>query len=671
LLSSFLVVFTTILLAMLSLLIWPFRTLWRVLTRRTPPKPWAKRLIVLGFDGQDAKVTERFIAEGKLPNFKKLQDMGCYSRLRTTYPSITPAAWSTFSTGTPPAKHGIFDFLDRDPRSYMPMLSSVRMGRVERFLKIGKLRIPLHKPELRLMRKSKAFWSILGERNVWSTILRMPITFPPESFHGAQLSAACTPDLLGTQGTFLLFTTRPAKGRFKEGGLRVELSGNGNGRYESAIQGPENMFKEGSPPLEIPLTIERDRESQKTRIDAGGTRVELPTGQLSPWLALTFKAAPGVKVSGLCRMLVTEADEHFSLYVSPLSLDPEKPAMPISHPSYYATYLAKMIGPYSTLGLAEDTWALNEGVIDDDTFLKLTYDVDREREQMFFKAFDRLRTGSLACVFDATDRVQHMFWRYTESGHPAAKNGNGKHADAIEQIYKRNDELVGRVLDRLKPGDVFMAVSDHGMTSFQRGCNINAWLYKNGYLALKEGTDGSTEWLRDVDWSRTKAYVVGLTGIFLNIKGREAEGVVEPGEEARALKAELVEKLSGMVDEDRGDRAINDLFETAKLYSGPYLGRAPDLLVGYNTGYRHSWDCASGVVSGPVFEDNVKAWSADHCVDPRLVPGVLFCNYAVDNEDPSLLDMAPTALKLFGLEPASHMEGQPLFHEDPLTRKSN
>jgi predicted AlkP superfamily phosphohydrolase/phosphomutase len=626
-------------------------------------------LIVLGFDGQDAGLTERFMAAGKLPNFTKLGEMGCYRRLRTTFPSITPAAWSTFSTGTPPAKHGIFDFLDRDPRSYLPVLSSVRIGRVERFLKLGSLRIPLHKPELRLMRKSKAFWSVLSDRNVWSTILRMPITFPPEKFHGAQLSAACTPDLRGTQGTFLLYTTRPAEGRFKEGGLRVELPRNGNGRFETVIQGPENMFRDGNPPLEIPLTIELDRKTGTTRIDVDGARVELPQGQLSPWMALSFRAAPGVKVSGLCRMLVTEAGEHFSLYVSPISLDPEKPAMPISHPSYYSTYLAKMIGPYSTLGLAEDTWALNEKVIDDDTFLQMTYDIDREREQMFFKALARLESGSLACVFDATDRVQHMFWRYTEPGHPAARNGgNGHHADAVERIYRRNDELVGRALEQVKPGDVLMVVSDHGMTSFRRGCNLNRWLYENGYLALKEGVDGSSEWLRDVDWSRTKAYVVGLTGVFLNIKGREAYGVVEPGEEAQALKAELMAKLGGLVDEEKGDRAINELFDTSKLYDGPYLDRAPDLLVGYNTGYRHSWDCASGVVSGPVFEDNVKAWSADHCVDPRLVPGILLSNYAIDEQDPSLLDMAPTVLKLFGLEPAPYMEGKTLFRENPVSR---
>jgi predicted AlkP superfamily phosphohydrolase/phosphomutase len=516
------------------------------------------------------------------------------------------------------------------------------------------------------LRKSKPFWTILGEHEIWSTILRVPITFPPDHFYGAQLSAMCTPDLLGTQGTFLLYTTRPATGRFKEGGIRIPLKRNGN-HIHTTIRGPENMFVDGNPPLEIPLTIDLNVSAGRTHISLNGDSMELEPGRLSDWIPLSFRAAPGIKISGICRMMVTEMDEHFSLYVTPLNLDPEKPAMPISHPSYYATYLAKKIGPYSTLGLAEDTWALNEGVIDDTTFLKQTYDINREREEMFLAASDRLRRGTIACVFDATDRIQHMFWRYLEQGHPAARGReNAEHRDAIKELYRHNDAFVGRIIKRLKHGDVLMVISDHGCTSFRRGCNINSWLLANGYLNLKEGADGRSEWLRDVDWTRTRAYALGLTGIFLNLKGREGSGIVEPGKEAQSLIAEIISRLSGLVDEETGAVGIKEVFETGRLYQGPYLGSAPDFLVGYNSGYRTSWDCATGVVAGPIFEDNEKAWSGDHCVDPRLVPGVFFCNYSIDQVDPALIDIAPTALRLFGVEPAPHMEGKPLFNTSPL-----
>ena len=223
LLSSFFVFVTTILVALLSLVIWPFRMVLRVIRRRRRARPLIKRLIVVGLDGQDPQVTDRYMREGKLPNFRKLADQGSYTRLRTTFPSVSPVAWSSFSTGTNPARHNIFDFLDRDRRTYLPLLSSTHISEPDRFLRLGRFRIPLGRPRIRLLRKSKAFWSVLGEHGIWSTILRVPITFPPDRFYGAQLSAMSVPDLRGTQGTFTLFTTRPSGAHIKEGGLRVPV----------------------------------------------------------------------------------------------------------------------------------------------------------------------------------------------------------------------------------------------------------------------------------------------------------------------------------------------------------------------------------------------------------------------------------------------------------------
>jgi predicted AlkP superfamily phosphohydrolase/phosphomutase len=688
LLSSFFVLFTTILVVFLSFLLWPIRIALRILRGGRRPKASIGRLIVIGFDGQEPSLTDRWLREGKLPNLRRLADLGCYHRLRTTFPAISPVAWSSFSTGTNPAKHNIFDFLDRDRRTYLPILSSTHIGGVRRVLKLGRYRVPLGRPELRLLRRSKPFWAILGEHRIWSTILRVPITFPPDRFYGAELSAMCVPDLLGTQGTFTLYTTRPAADRFKEGGTRVPLQFDGD-TARSVVTGPENAFLAGNPALELPLAIALDRGARRAQVNIDGTRVALQPGVLSDWIPVTFRAMPGVKIAGICRALVTEMGEHFSLYLTPVNIDPERPAMPISHPSYYATYLAKKIGPYATLGLAEDTWALNEGVTDEAAFLRQTLDIDTERQQMFFAALDRLRRGALVCVFDATDRIQHMFWRQLEDRHPRhgspagpaeggdgpAEGGDGPAeggdrppkgghyvpGEAIEQLYRRNDALLGTVLERLGEGDVLMVLSDHGFNAFRRGVNLNAWLLAEGYLRLKPGADGSSEWLRDVDWSATRAYSLGLVGIFLNLTGREASGIVEPGVRAEALKAEIIAKLSGLRDHGSNEIGIVEVFDTARLYAGPYLGNAPDLLVGYNAGYRISWDGATGMVSGPVFEDNRKAWSGDHCIDPRLVPGVFFCNRPIATSDPALVDIAPTALRLFGIDPPAYMDGKPLF----------
>jgi predicted AlkP superfamily phosphohydrolase/phosphomutase len=205
-----------------------------------------------------------------------------------------------------------------------------------------------------------------------------------------------------------------------------------------------------------------------------------------------------------------------------------------------------------------------------------------------------------------------------------------------------------------------MVISDHGFSSFRRGINLNAWLLSEGYLTLNHDATGAAEWLREVDWSRTRAYCLGLTGLFLNIRGREQLGIVAPGAEAGTLKREIRSKLRNLIDQETGEIGIREAFDTATLYAGPYLENGPDLLIGYNAGYRVSWDCASGVVAGPVFTDNTKPWSGDHCIDPRLVPGVLFCNRAIEADDPALIDIAPTALQLFGIQPPPWMDGRPL-----------
>jgi predicted AlkP superfamily phosphohydrolase/phosphomutase len=410
------------------------------------------------------------------------------------------------------------------------------------------------------------------------------------------------------------------------------------------------------------MILELDRQAGSAMVTIDGTATELVPGTLSDWVRLRFPAVAGVKVDGICRMMLTEMDEHVSLYLSPINIEPEHPAMPISHPSYYSAYLGKKIGAYATLGLAEDTWALNEKVTDDHTFMTQTLDIDDEREQMFHAALDRLRRGALVTVFDAADRINHMFWRYTEDDHPAARGiHEPEHANAIEELYRRNDEIVGRALDRLETDDVLMVLSDHGCTSFRRGINLNAWLLEHGYLALEEGSADADEWLQSVDWSRTRAYAVGLVGIFINLEGREEHGIVKRGEEYERLKEELISSLAGLIDPATGDVAINEAFDTDTLYRGPYKGNAPDLLVGYNHGYRISWDGASGVVGGPVFEDNDKAWSGDHIVDPRIVPGILLSNHDVNREDPHIVDLAATALTLFGVQPPPYMEGRPLF----------
>jgi predicted AlkP superfamily phosphohydrolase/phosphomutase len=221
------------------------------------------------------------------------------------------------------------------------------------------------------------------------------------------------------------------------------------------------------------------------------------------------------------------------------------------------------------------------------------------------------------------------------------------------------DELIGRVMKQIDEQTLLMIVSDHGFKSFARCVNLNAWLRQNGYLALKPGKTESGDWFDDVDWSRTRAYTMGLNGLYMNLKGREREGVVEPGAEAESLKKELRCKLDGLVDPASGRVGITGVFDCDAVYAGPYVDNAPDLIVGYGDGFRASWDSVMGKVTNQIFEDNLKAWSGDHCIDPRLVPGVLFSNYKISDEKPAIVDVAPTVLKLFGLALPGHLDGKP------------
>lgn len=666
-LSSFLVLFLTFLLAVFSFLTWPFRFLLRVIKgQKAYKKSLVSRVIIIGLDGMEPSLAEKFMSEGKLPHLSKIKNMGAYAKLQTTTPAISPVAWSSFMTGSNPSKHNIFDFLSRDPKTYLPDLSSARIGKPKKVLSIGKYDFPLSKPEIKGLRRSVPFWKILGKNGIFSTVLRVPITFPPEKFSGHLLSGMCAPDLKGSQGTFSFYTSDEEKLKKKEGGMNIPVC-IVDGKITTYISGPENNLLKKEEELRLPLIITIDQDKKGAELEVSGQKFKLNKGTFSDWIKLTFRPGLGMKVRAICRFYISQIQPHFEMYLTPLNIDPEKPALPISHPFIYSVYLAKLRGSYITLGEANDTWALNEGVLSEEAFLELTYSNHKEWEDMFFNAINKTRKGLVTCVFETTDSIQHMFWRYLDKDHPALKTDQARmSSEVIEELYLKMDVLVGKVLDRLGKKTDLIIMSDHGFKSFRRGVNLNSWLYMNGYLSLKEGKRESEEWFKDVDWEKTRVYALGLGGIYINQKGREAQGIVGPGEETRALKKELLDRLTSLKDVEKDSVAINRLFDRDQLPPGPYKENCPDLVVGYSEGYRVSWDSVTGKVNEIIFEDNIKAWSGDHCIDPGVVPGVFFCTRKVNTKHPSIIDIAPTVLTLFGVDIPSHMDGRALIDTQDL-----
>ena len=657
-----LVMFTAIIAGILALLTWPFRYVIRSIRyRRALGRSLIKRFVVLGLDGLDPVMCNKFLSENKLPNFAKLAQQGCFKELGTSLPPLSPVAWSCFQTGVNPGKHNIFDFLTRSKQTYLPELSSVdiRPGRRK------------GKADIRLLRKGKPFWHVLGENGIFSNILRVPITFPPEKFRGVLLSAMCVPDLRGSQGTFSYYSSRSEGDGEYTGGQRFKVEYT-NGVAAGELLGPPNPIKPGD--MTCPFTVSTNgKKGPSLRVN--GKTYPLKPGHHSEWIKVEFKAGRRTKVRGICQFLLLKTEPDFELYVTPINIDPEKPAMPIAYPNVYSTYLAKRQGTFATLGLAEDTWGLTAGILSDKQFLEQVDQADVERKKMFFDALNKVKRGLVVVVFDGTDRIQHMFWRYTDEKHPGF-DGNTKdpQRDAIEELYVRMDKMLGEVMKKCDdPDTVLCVISDHGHKTFRYGIDLNRWLLDNGYLVLKPGKEDDykdAKYLSAVDFSKTRAYASGLAGMYLNIKGRESQGIVEPGAEADALREEIGAKLAQLVDVATGKSAIKQVYNSLKAYTGPYKNEAPDLIVGYNEGYRVCWEAAIGQLTDKVFHPNEKPWSADHCIDQSLVPGVLFCNRPVGEENPRLMDIGATALEMFGVDIPKYMDGRSIRIADSQSEEA-
>jgi len=655
--TSFFLLLSTLLLVIAALLTWPVRLIYRLFTReKLSHTPRCKRVIIVGLDGLDPQVTRELMDAGELPNFKRIAEAGSFGELATTCPAISPVAWSTFATGVDPSKHGIFDFLAPDRQRYGLKLSSTDIRPPRRNLRIGPYVIPLSRPSIRGMRRAVPFWTTLAKHGVRSHIIRVPITYPPDEFDGAMLSAMCAPDLLGTQGSFTFFTSE-ARDQERIGGrvVGVEVS---DGAVKTALPGPPHPLREDHRQLDLPMQLKLKPDGSGATMKIPGKTVELQTGRYSDWIELRFDGGPAMGVYGIARFRLASTSP-FRLYVTPINIDPAKPAQPVSHPFYFSVFLSKLMGRYATLGLAEDTWALNEKVLDEKGFLEQVSLYQGERERMLFELLDRTKKGVLAVVFDATDRIQHMFM--ADHGKPDAPNG-----DAVREVYYEMDRMLGRLLERVDLRDersIIMVMSDHGFAPFERGINLNTWLQQEGYLHLEEGRDAMGEYLEGVDWSRTRAYALGLSGLYLNVQGRESRGVVSEAE-APALRAEIKQKLEALVDEERdGAQAIPRVFDPHRMYRGPFMDDAPDLLVGYARGYRASWDTARGMGGEQVIEDNTRHWTGDHCMDPSLVPGVIFSSRRLQSQGARMIDVAPTVLDLLGVAKPPNMTGHSLYQE--------
>lgn len=612
-----------------------------------------RRVIVLGFDGMDYSLARELMSENRMPNFVRLAREGQFTPLETSIPPQSPVAWSDFVTGMDAGGHGIFDFIHRDPATMLPYLSTSRVLGPGKTLRIGPWQFPLIGGSVELLRRGVPFWEVLARNGVETTIIRVPANFPPSGAASRELSGMGTPDLLGTYGTFSFYTSRASAFEDKDvSGGRIYPVRVVDHAIRTQLHGPDNPFLVSPRELEIPLDVYLDPVDPVAKFVVANEEFVLATGEWSDWIPVRFDLFPPRKLHAMARFYLRQIDPVFELYVSPLNMDPEFPEMPISTPRGYAGELSRAAGRFYTQGMPEDTKALHDGVLSRQEFLVQARIAGDEVLKQYHVILDRFEAGLLFYYFGNLDQVSHMMWRPMDPDHPAYDpETDAEFSDVVKGIYEALDGVVGYTLDKMGSDVTLIVMSDHGFTSWRRAFSLNAWLRENGYLALSApDLEAETGVFANVDWSRTRAYGLGLNGLYINLWGREQGGIVQPAERL-PLMNEIAGRLLGAVDPWSGRPAITRVYQREDTYSdGGARDIGPDLVIGYARGTRCSNQSALGGVGGEIFMDNVDEWSGDHCMQHDIVPGLLLTNRHLKRPAANLRSLGASILAEFGIE---------------------
>lgn len=622
---------------------------------RTTGKPKYKRVILIGMDGLDPKSIASLMAQGHLPNFAKLSKSGGFSPMATSNPAQSPVAWASLATGKNPGHHGVFDFLGRRVSDYMPELAILRMNPKNVFAKREAMFLPVM--------HANAFWDYTSDNNIPSTILKWPMTFQPRQNRAKLYSGLGVPDIKGGLGRYAFYTTRDIS-KNEEGSekvIRVKADGN---TIKTFISGPNvaKLTTREAAKADLIITL---TGNSGIEMHVDGKKITLNKGQWSEWIEVKFKLGLMKTTSGIVKFYLSELNPEFELYMTPVQINPKDPAFVISSPDEYIKELANQVGHFYTLGMPEDTKAVEEGRTDEEAFIGMCDEIVEEQEKMLWYELNKFKDGLLASAFFSTDRIQHIFWVTKDPTHPLYNKAYAdKYGQVIDDYCRKMDRILGEVMKQVDDSTALMVFSDHGFSSFRRTVHINSWLVQNGFMTLtkkitNEDKDGGGLF-QFVDWKKTSAYALGFGSIYLNIKGREKSGIVAAGTDADSLSNAIIEKFTKLTDPKDGQRAVRNVYKSRDIYSGGQAANSPDLVVGFEDGFRASWQTAIGGAPVEIMEDNLKKWTGDHIIDPSVVPGILLANFDLNDKQPGLMDIAPTVLSCFGMA-VEGMDGKTLI----------
>lgn len=641
-----------------------------------------RKVMVLGIDGMDPKLLQTFVDQGRMPNFKALMAEGDFRPLQTTMPPQSPVAWSTFMTGMDPGGHGIFDFIHVDQSKMAPYSSMAQADPGGRPIDLGSWSFPTSGGGVRMLRKGMTFWQILGEHGLRSTIFRIPVNFPPVKAPGRAFAGMGTPDLIGSLGTFSFYTDhRKDWPPVISGGEIYEVSVQSN-RVNAQLNGLPNTFRRfptkeslelqekgraaaleyTNPVTKQDFVVYLDPKAGAAKFMVGDQEFILKEKEWSDWIHVEFEQIPHlITLSSAARFYLKQLSPHFELYVSPLQIDPEDPYTPISQPASWSKELCSALGRFYTHGIPEEAQGFNHGVLTAREFWDQLNFAYEERSRALDYLLKHQDEDLLFVYFGTVDQGCHMLWHFMDPKHPGyVKDDVLK--DGIAKLYELLDGRLGRVREAVGKDTTLIVMSDHGFAPFYWEVNLNTWLLEQGYITLKDPTkQESGEFFSNVDWSRTKAYAAGLNGLYVNLKGREKYGAVSAGGEYDAVMDQLEKALLAMKDPRNGNSPVSLVTRPGRDFHGSEKDKGPDILVGYSRGYRSSSDSPLGLFPKAVFVDNKAPWSGDHCMDYRVVPGILVTNRRITSPTPSLADLTVSLLNEYGIAPAKEMIGKPVL----------
>lgn len=577
------------------------------------------RVIIIGLDAFDPRRFERLYEEGRMPHLGKYVQRGCYSRFAVTNPPQSEVSWTSIATGLNPGGHGMFDFVHRDPATYALNVSLLPTKSAFGGTQFAE---PFN---------ATTIFDQVVKKGYPATALWWPAMFPARVNSPVRsLPGLGTPDLLGRLGVGTFFTTdldlanRPGRKT-----PVAELKRQGN-VLKGQLAGPMRKQRGQIVPATLDLTIDPHSDTSAT-VTIGKQQLLLHVGEWSPIIELKFKVSRFFSLPSLTSLILTRLGGEVCLYALPLQIHPLRSPWHYGTPRNFVKQSWQDAGPYLTVGWPQDTTALEDGFINDQQFISLCHMIVDVRERMLMWQLDQFQEGLLASVFDTLDRMQHMFLR--------------DRPELIDEWYVKLDGIVGRVEAKLAQKGLLnstklIVVSDHGFAEFDHKVHLNRWLLEKGYIMPKDAHGAGS--FSNIDWPQSQAYAIGLNSLYLNLQGREGQGVVSPGDRAAMLDRLQTELLDWQVN---GRSVVSRVWQQQEAFDGPLAAYGPDLMVGFANGFRASSQTGLGGWEATAVEPNNDHWGADHCMDPDIVPGVLFANIGLSNfPNPSYRDIPALAI---------------------------